>query len=721
MNASNTIDEPSILTCRDEFSPLPIVTTESTPADVSCDNLNKDASIASVSGDIDHQKQNATAEEGEQHKNDVSVASLKSFKKRCKKRRRGIAGSVYDRLFRDSFQFRIPLSVTADIAIGVERSKANRIKTIYRLFPNIETHIKEKKIIKEDVDDDASAQELTPTNANVEVSDGPQKKKPLPVKPTLKHVPKPSDYASVLDYLEAKYVQGIMINDEQLNPDGAAGDSDNPNDEEGGGSVYSESSFIDDTALQRTVAEQVLGHTTTTKLELMQDNDDDFFVNVGSLEVEETELTHSDYDPLQDAYKDKLSMAKRKRLAKKVALNPDSQQDNAEPLSSSKADKKPDESLSGTGEVASKKRPYNDNTESPHASSPHKKKKVQSTDESVKRSSKAVASEEKGKNVKSTPLSLTTETSKSGKKKPGRKALSDHAKMLQKNSKMKRKKVDSHMKRIEDYIRNAPDQELPRKPKEKKLRVELKCPPEKKPGDMITFSNPHVPGQKLRVKIPPNVSENGTFKVTVPVSTSENEELKKGDNRAKHNRLSRKFYELMECYAKVYDDWCDAEGEYRSYIGDAEYSSHFEKRKKFDALLPLFPNRDLKYPVDKDLLQKILRRARQNKNKRDKVVATKKMMAEAAAARAAAARQGSGKKVDEEEDDENNELNNSEGGRSDDDDDNGDDSDGNQISMNNNNLVNTAPNPSKATRTIPLPTFGTVFPSLKVNFRLEFS
>ena len=92
----------------------------------------------------------------------------------------------------------------------------------------------------------------------------------------------------------------------------------------------------------------------------------------------------------------------------------------------------------------------------------------------------------------------------------------------------------------------------------------------------------------------------------------------------------------MESFARVYDEWCDTEGEYRSYIGDAEYSSHFEKRKKFDVLVPLFPNRELKFPIDKDFLQKILRRARQNKNKRDKVVATKKMMAEAAAARAAA-------------------------------------------------------------------------------------
>ena len=142
-----------------------------------------------------------------------------------------------------------------------------------------------------------------------------------------------------------------------------------------------------------------MGQTTTTKLELMQDHDDDFFVNVGNFEVEETELTHSNYDPLQDALKDKLEMSKRNRLAKKASSNPDPQQDKVGTSLSLKDDtskkkektalvapKKPkaekesqsskDATSTAPGKVTSKKRPAEESqSESPHASSSLKKKK----------------------------------------------------------------------------------------------------------------------------------------------------------------------------------------------------------------------------------------------------------------------------------------------------------------------------------------------------------
>ena len=78
---------------------------------------------------------------------------------------------------------------------------------------------------------------------------------------------------------------------------------------EGHGSLFSGGSFLDDRDLQRDVAEQVMANTTMTKLELEED-DTDFFVNVGNLEVEDNEYGDH-YDPLQD--KDNQTSKKRKK------------------------------------------------------------------------------------------------------------------------------------------------------------------------------------------------------------------------------------------------------------------------------------------------------------------------------------------------------------------------------------------------------------------------
>ena len=91
-----------------------------------------------------------------------------------------------------------------------------------------------------------------------------------------------------MDYLEAKYVRGVMLGDEI--------DENEASDKE---SVYSEDSWLDDSLLKRDVAEQVLSHETHTKVGVENENEDDFFVNVGNLEVEENELLN--YDPTQDA------------------------------------------------------------------------------------------------------------------------------------------------------------------------------------------------------------------------------------------------------------------------------------------------------------------------------------------------------------------------------------------------------------------------------------
>ena len=80
--------------------------------------------------------------------------------------------------------------------------------------------------------------------------------------------PPQKKYDSILDYLEAKYVQGIGINSE---------------DEEGAGSVYEDDDgWLDDADLEEGVEDQVLATATETKLS-------GYFVNNGELEVNEVD------------------------------------------------------------------------------------------------------------------------------------------------------------------------------------------------------------------------------------------------------------------------------------------------------------------------------------------------------------------------------------------------------------------------------------------------
>jgi hypothetical protein len=378
----------------------------------------------------------------------------------------------------------------------------------------------------------------------------------------LKHVPQPHEYGSIVDYLEAKYVQGVMVDDE------GGDENDEEDDDEGQGSVYSQDSFFDDTDLQRTVAEQVLAHSTTTKLELQ--DDDQFFVNVGNLEVEETDMTQEQYDPLEDTNEKSAPKRKRKK--------PSAPSDKTTKTVNGGTNKKP--KTSSTATAGSKP--------SAAVSSPGKKAKP------------AVPKEEN----ETKPISNTKKPSAAG-------SSADLEKLKQVSTKRKRR-MDKHYKQLMAMISTSTSEELPRK--KTKERVAITCPPDKKPGDQIMFANPHVPGQRLKVKIPKNATPGSTFKVTVPVADLA------ADDETDYNKFSREFYDTLDDYARAYDNWCDAEQDYRKASGDKEFAGHLEKRKKFDVLISEFP-KDLKTVVDKPYIQKILRRARQNKHKRERTMA----------------------------------------------------------------------------------------------------
>jgi len=197
------------------------------------------------------------------------------------------------KIFQDAITVFIPLDVTADLKIAIKKTRAKRIMSIYKRFPSLK---KEAKNLDESNDgpmleDD---EEDNPRDKDEKLQN--KKKK-------MENVPQPDQFGSVLDYLEAKYVKGVMLEED---------DDDAPildDRSEGQGSVYSKDSFLDDTDLQRDVAEQVMASTTLTKLEL-EHEDGDFFVNVGNLEVQNDDYGEN-YDPLQD--KENKTTKKRKK------------------------------------------------------------------------------------------------------------------------------------------------------------------------------------------------------------------------------------------------------------------------------------------------------------------------------------------------------------------------------------------------------------------------
>jgi hypothetical protein len=210
------------------------------------------------------------------------------------------------KIFQDSVSVFIPIDVRVDLKIAIEKTRQKRIKSIHKRFPSLKKEAKkaenrkEDSILAEDEEDEANQ-----NSEKKDSSDQQQKNRN-----NLTHVPQREQYGSVVDYLEAKYVRGVQLGDE---------DEEEIMDDvsEGQGSVYSKGSFLDDTDLQRDVAEQVMANTTMTKLEL-EENDADFFVNVGNLEVEDNEYGDQ-YDPLQDKDSSQSNIKKRKKSASQSA------------------------------------------------------------------------------------------------------------------------------------------------------------------------------------------------------------------------------------------------------------------------------------------------------------------------------------------------------------------------------------------------------------------
>lgn len=239
-------------------------------------------------------------EDGSSVENDAEMEDAEESRSTSKlnKRSRNQKHHHVPKIFRDSILVNIPIEVRADLKIAIQKTRQKRIQSIFKKFPSLRKKEEKKQ------DDEMAADEDDDEGEKADPSEKEKqaKKTKKPSVPT--QIPQREHFGSVIDYLEAKYARGVMLGDdeeEEVADDGSGGQ----------GSVYSGASFLDDTDLQRDVAEQVMANSTLTKLELEED-DADFFVNVGNLEVEGNDYGEN-YDPTQD--KDSRTVKKRKNSA----------------------------------------------------------------------------------------------------------------------------------------------------------------------------------------------------------------------------------------------------------------------------------------------------------------------------------------------------------------------------------------------------------------------
>jgi hypothetical protein len=332
--------------------------------------------------------------------------------KRIQTRRKARPSPKY---LRDAITVDIPLNVCADLKIAIQRTRLKRIRSLHKAYPSL------KKVAKKSLqgDDDSKADDQMDEDegSNLDPAEGKENNKPSKKKKKiLSHVPQPEQYGSVLDYLEAKYVRGVMLGDEEA--DGASvGDGS-----EGAGSIYSGGSFLDDTDLQRDVAEQVMANTTLTKLEL-EDEDGEFFVNVGNLEVEENQYGE-DYDPAQDK-----EVAKATKKRKKVQV------------------------------VSDVKKPANEGDEG-----------------TLAKSSTSVKAETMTGAQKKKVAGKSTKVGSGDDEVDDKTGAADQAK----------EKSEALFRDLAAAIKKMTKDDLPRR--KKNLTVSLTCPPNKNPGDMVTFT-----------------------------------------------------------------------------------------------------------------------------------------------------------------------------------------------------------------------------------------
>jgi hypothetical protein len=412
----------------------------------------------------------------------------------------------------DSILIEVPLSVTADLGVALKRTRRKRIKRIQdwvasapgkkQKGDNNKAAAKKKS---ESPTKDANGKgggDSCSDSDNLD-DDGDNGEKDITLDydddACLGKTPKRNQYVSVVDYLEAKYVRGVMIADydDREQAKIQSNDVQEEPDSEGDNSCYDdEDGFIDDSLIVEDVAGQVMASSTygLTQIEeearrrkqerkkesgidvdteqptleglgitdeklddthldegMESDFDDGFFVNLGDLEMAEGWSGDNVV----------ISPTKKKRTKKRV-----------------KAAAKDDKS--------SKKKTL--------PSSPQKKKKPGDTKQ---KTDSKTTSPKKGKKTPSGKSEDKQPKKKDQVVKQPKKMSPEKERAAQLRKLMKRK-YNICVKMIKDMTTD----QLPLKQRNKKtVKLSVNIPPDKTIGDEITFANPNVPGKKYKILV----------------------------------------------------------------------------------------------------------------------------------------------------------------------------------------------------------------------------
>mmetsp|Transcript_3944 Transcript_3944/g.5143 ORF Transcript_3944/g.5143 Transcript_3944/m.5143 type:complete len:701 (+) Transcript_3944:204-2306(+) len=632
------------------------------------------------------------------------------------------------RLPRDSMIAYIPLGVTADLGIAMRRTRAKRISQLKQLYPTL--FVTRSKSSKKDNDegdvaaidgddddadvDDASQSGSQKSGASDDDSDHDnnserrRQKQQKQLQDNNTGLIRREQFGSIVDYLEAKYAKGVMIDDldEKIRQkkkqkkrkkdqqkgagenDGGKDDNGNDNDKDdddnmsilsdsAAGSCYSAESgnFIDDSELRTEVAHQILGSSAyggKTKIEALsqrenniegvttsgggrtgQDNnsildEDDhaFFVNVGDLEMEDGWTEHDleeDDDWLNSMAKIKGKKRKRstkdkdnntsndnlkvKKKAKKSLTKTSTMEDSKKKKKKIKSkstttssDAKNTKSKStASSDGKSKKSTSGESSDKKKSDGNNKSSKTSSSSNQKDKKSKSSKSQEKNEKGGTTGGNEGDDKNNEGGKSTSKKTSDDNKSKIdlaKRDCTNLKRRVNRLFKKCVDEIKKMNDENLPRKAKKGgKSKVSIIVPDGKKSGDKISFNNPHDPSQKLQVLIPNNVGVSDTFKVSVPMPAIKSTNAE--------NKFSKECITVLDEYSTVFDEWCQAEAKYRDMLPTKKKGTEFkvgtERLKKYDQMIEEFPN-NLQTPIDAPFLRKVVRRKRQNENKKLKLM-----------------------------------------------------------------------------------------------------
>ena len=80
--------------------------------------------------------------------------------------------------------------------------------------------------------------------------------------------------------------------------------------------------------------------------------------------------------------------------------------------------------------------------------------------------------------------------------------------------------------------------------------------------------------------------------------------------RETENKLSKDCMLALSDYSRIYDEWCVAEGRYRSLLAEKNkekdtFKIGIERLKKYDTMVKVFP-KNLATPIDPTFLRKVV-------------------------------------------------------------------------------------------------------------------